>query len=79
MADVAGRVETPKRPVIVLEVVRRAGLRVALASSSPLALIEGVLERFDLRGAFEQVSPARSASAGASASSGTHEGAQQVR
>ena len=38
-----------------LEVVRRAGLRVALASSSPLTLIEGVLERFRLRGAFEQV------------------------
>ncbi len=38
-----------------LEVVRGAGLRAALASSSPLALIEGVLERFGLRGTFEQV------------------------
>lgn len=38
-----------------LSVVRRAGLRVALASSSPLALIEGVLERVGLRSAFEQV------------------------
>lgn len=38
-----------------LAVVRRAGLRVALASSSPLALIEGVLERVRLRNAFEQV------------------------
>jgi len=38
-----------------LAVVNEAGLRVALASSSPLALIEGVLERFGLRGEFEQV------------------------
>ena len=38
-----------------LEVVRRAGLRVALASSSPLALIEGALDRVGLRGVFEQV------------------------
>lgn len=38
-----------------LAVVRGAGLRVALASSSPLALIDGVLERFGLRGEFEQV------------------------
>jgi mannitol-1-/sugar-/sorbitol-6-/2-deoxyglucose-6-phosphatase len=38
-----------------LAVVRSAGLRVSLASSSPLALIEGALERVGLRGAFEQV------------------------
>ncbi len=38
-----------------LAVVREEGLRVALASSSPLSLIEGVLERFGLRGEFEQV------------------------
>jgi mannitol-1-/sugar-/sorbitol-6-/2-deoxyglucose-6-phosphatase len=38
-----------------LEVVERAGLRVALASSSPLVLIEGALERVGLRSAFEQV------------------------
>ena len=38
-----------------LTVVHRAGLRVALASSSPLTLIQGVLERFGLRGEFEQV------------------------
>ncbi len=38
-----------------LDVVRRAGLRVALASSSPLVLIEGALERVGLRGVFEQV------------------------
>jgi sugar-phosphatase len=38
-----------------LAVVHRAGLRVALASSSPLTLIQGVLERFGLRGEFEQV------------------------
>ena len=37
-----------------LEVVRRAGLRVALASSSPLVLIEGALDRVGLRGVFEQ-------------------------
>jgi len=38
-----------------LAVVHRAGLRVALASSSPLTLIQGVLQRFELRGEFEQV------------------------
>jgi sugar-phosphatase len=38
-----------------LNLVHRAGLRVALASSSPLTLIQGVLERFGLRGEFEQV------------------------
>jgi mannitol-1-/sugar-/sorbitol-6-/2-deoxyglucose-6-phosphatase len=38
-----------------LAVVRAAGLRVAVASSSPLALIEGALERVRLRSAFEQV------------------------
>lgn len=38
-----------------LAVVREAGLRVALASSSPLALIEGALDRFGLREEFEQV------------------------
>ena len=38
-----------------LAVVRRAGLRVALASSSPLALIEGALERVGLQSEFEQV------------------------
>ncbi len=38
-----------------LTVVHRAGLRAALASSSPLTLIQGVLERFGLRGEFEQV------------------------
>ncbi len=38
-----------------LAVVQGAGLRVALASSSPLALIEGVLERVGLRGMFEAV------------------------
>lgn len=38
-----------------LVVVRAAGLRVALASSSPLALIEGALDRFGLREEFEQV------------------------
>jgi sugar-phosphatase len=38
-----------------LEVVRRAGLRVALASSSPLVLIEGALERVGMRHAFEEV------------------------
>jgi len=41
-----------------LEVVRRAGLRVALASSSPLVLIEGALDRVGLRGVFEQVESA---------------------
>ncbi|HZJ55461.1 MAG TPA: hexitol phosphatase HxpB [Myxococcaceae bacterium] len=38
-----------------LAVVRRAGLRVALASSSPLSLIEGAVERVGLRATFEQV------------------------
>jgi mannitol-1-/sugar-/sorbitol-6-/2-deoxyglucose-6-phosphatase len=38
-----------------LAVVRRAGLRIALASSSPLPLIEGALERVRLRSTFEQV------------------------
>ncbi len=38
-----------------LAVIRTAGLRVALASSSPLALIEGALERFGLREEFEQM------------------------
>jgi len=38
-----------------LGVFRRAGLRVALASSSPLVLIEGALERVGLLSAFEQV------------------------
>jgi len=38
-----------------LAVVRRAGLRVALASSSPLPLIEGALDRVGLRSEFEQV------------------------
>jgi mannitol-1-/sugar-/sorbitol-6-/2-deoxyglucose-6-phosphatase len=38
-----------------LAVVHRAGLRVALASSSPLPLIEGALERVGLRSEFEQV------------------------
>jgi sugar-phosphatase len=38
-----------------LDVVRQAGLRVALASSSPLVLVEGALERVGLRGVFEQV------------------------
>ena len=38
-----------------LVVARAAGLRVALASSSPLALIEGALDRFGLREEFEQV------------------------
>ncbi len=38
-----------------LAAVRRAGLHVALASSSPLSLVEGVLQRLGLRGAFEQV------------------------
>jgi HAD superfamily hydrolase (TIGR01509 family) len=38
-----------------LAVVHGAGLRVALASSSPLALIDGVLERFGLLAQFEQV------------------------
>jgi sugar-phosphatase len=38
-----------------LAAVRRMGLRVALASSSPLALIEGALERVGLQSAFEQV------------------------
>jgi len=38
-----------------LVVMRRAGLRVALASSSPLPLIEGALERVGLRSEFEQV------------------------
>ena len=38
-----------------LAVVRRAGLRVAVASSSPLGLIQGALERVGLRDAFEQV------------------------
>ena len=38
-----------------LAVVHRAGLRVAVASSSPLALIEGALQRVGLRSEFEQV------------------------
>ena len=38
-----------------MAVVRTAGLRVAVASSSPLALIDGALERAGLRSAFEQV------------------------
>jgi len=38
-----------------LGVFHRAGLRVALASSSPLVLIEGALDRVGLRSAFEQV------------------------
>ena len=38
-----------------LAMFRRAGLRVALASSSPLALIEGALERVGLKSEFEQV------------------------
>ena len=38
-----------------LAVVHGAGLRVALASSSPLALIDGVLEHFGLLAQFEQV------------------------
>lgn len=38
-----------------LAAIRRAGLRVALASSSPLALVEAALDRVGLRGAFEQV------------------------
>jgi sugar-phosphatase len=38
-----------------LAAVRQAGLRVALASSSPLALVEAALDRVGLRGAFEQV------------------------
>ncbi|HET9157708.1 MAG TPA: hexitol phosphatase HxpB [Myxococcaceae bacterium] len=38
-----------------LAVVHRAGLRAALASSSPLQLIEGALERVGLRSEFEQV------------------------
>lgn len=38
-----------------LAAVRRAGLRLALASSSPLALVEAALERVGLRGLFEQV------------------------
>jgi len=38
-----------------LAVVRLAGMRVAVASSSPLGLIEGALERVGLRGEFEQV------------------------
>jgi sugar-phosphatase len=43
-----------------LAVVRRAGLRVALASSSPLPLIEGALERVGLRSEFELVVSAES-------------------
>jgi len=38
-----------------LAAVHRAGLRVALASSSPLQLIEGALQRVGLRSEFEQV------------------------
>jgi len=38
-----------------LAVVRRADLRIALASSSSLSLIEGVLDRFGLRSEFEAV------------------------
>ena len=38
-----------------LAVVRRAGLRLAVASSSPLGLIQGALERVGLRDTFEQV------------------------
>ena len=38
-----------------MAVVRAAGLRVAVASSAPLALIDGALERVGLRSAFEQV------------------------
>jgi mannitol-1-/sugar-/sorbitol-6-/2-deoxyglucose-6-phosphatase len=38
-----------------LAVVRAAGLRIAIASSSPLSLIEGALSRFGLRAGFEQV------------------------
>ena len=38
-----------------LAMFRRAGLRVAVASSSPLALIEGALERVGLKSEFEQV------------------------
>jgi len=38
-----------------LAAVHRAGLRVALASSSPLQLIKGALERVGLRSEFEQV------------------------
>lgn len=38
-----------------LAAVRRAGLRLALASSSPLALVAAALERVGLRGVFEQV------------------------
>src|SRR5262249_20966089 len=38
-----------------LTVVRRAGLRIALASSSALSLIDGVLDRFGLRAEFEAV------------------------
>ncbi len=49
--------QAPLKPGVreSLEVVRKAGLRVALASSSPLVLIEGVLARFGLRGEFEVV------------------------
>lgn len=38
-----------------LDACRRRGLRLALASSSPMPLIQAVLERFDLRRTFEVV------------------------
>ena len=47
----------PLKPGVLesLAVVRRAGLRLAVASSSPLGLIEGAVERVGLQDVFEQL------------------------
>ena len=54
--------QVPLKPGVreSLAAVRRAELRVAVASSSPLRLIEGALERVGLRSEFEQVVSAES-------------------
>ena len=59
VAGVAARIAERGEPLAgvdeALDACRRRGLRLALASSSPMPLIEAVLARFGLDGAFEVV------------------------
>lgn len=59
VAGVAARIAERGEPLPgvreALDACRRRGLRLALASSSPMPLIGAVLERFDLAGTFEVV------------------------